>query len=72
MGPTTEQSRYVLEDAPFGLVTLIRLGEAVGVDMLLHKSGLAILSALYGRDFYSENDLDVDLPNVLASLAGRV
>lgn len=64
-GPTTEQSRYVLEDAPFGLAPLIRLGEAVGIDMALHRSGLAVLSALYGRDFASESDLIRDLGGVL-------
>jgi opine dehydrogenase len=68
LGPTTEQSRYVLEDAPFGLASLIQLGHAVGVDMVLHEAGLAILSALYGRDFNRENDLQVDLPSVLKSL----
>jgi opine dehydrogenase len=65
LGPTSEQSRYVLEDAPFGLASLIRLGSAAGVEMSLHKAGLAILSALYHRDFGSENDMMVDLPSLL-------
>lgn len=72
LGPTTEQSRYVLEDAPFGLASLIRLGHAAGVDMALHKAGLAILSALYGRDLDSENDLPVDLSILLEGLAEQV
>lgn len=71
LGPTTEQSRYVLEDAPFGLASLVRLGHAVGVDMALHEAGLTILSALYGRDFNRESDLQVNLPSVLASLENR-
>lgn len=66
LGPTTEQSRYVLEDAPFGLASLVKLGHAVGVEMALHEAGLKILSALYGRDFNSENDLQIDLAGVLA------
>ncbi|MBN9333936.1 NAD/NADP-dependent octopine/nopaline dehydrogenase family protein [Devosia sp.] len=69
LGPMTEQSRYVLEDAPFGLASLIRLGRAVGADMVLHEAGLAILSALYGRDFDSENDLLVDISSLLEGLA---
>lgn len=69
LGPTSEQSRYVLEDAPFGLASLVRLGRAVGVDMDLHQAGLAVLSALYGRDFASENDLQLDLAGVLRGVS---
>ncbi|KKB12148.1 hypothetical protein VE25_08825 [Devosia geojensis] len=61
LGPTSEQSRYVLEDAPFGLYPLVRLGEVVGVDLKLHRAGLHLLSALYDRDFAAENDLVDDL-----------
>ncbi|PXA96194.1 hypothetical protein DMC47_17940 [Nostoc sp. 3335mG] len=71
LGPTTEQSRYVLEDAPFGLASLIRLGHAAGVEMVLHRAGLAVLSALYGRDFDSENDLLADLPDTLDDLPSQ-
>ncbi|MDP9840387.1 opine dehydrogenase [Neorhizobium huautlense] len=56
-GPKTIDSRYVLEDVPFGLVPLLRLAEMAGIDLPLHRSGVAILSACYGRDFMSENDL---------------
>ena len=72
LGPTTEQSRYVLEDAPFGLAPLVRLGHAAGVDMALHNAGLAILSVVYGRDFDGESDLPVDLSNLLKGLAKQV
>ncbi|HWJ87188.1 MAG TPA: NAD/NADP octopine/nopaline dehydrogenase family protein [Pelagibacterium sp.] len=65
MGPTTEQSRYVLEDAPFGLAPLINLGRAAGVDMPLHHAGLTILSTLYGRDFAEENDLVGDVSGLV-------
>ncbi|SFZ85539.1 opine dehydrogenase [Devosia enhydra] len=70
LGPTGIETRYVLEDAPFGLVPLVRLGEALGLDPVLHRSGLALLSALYGRDFAAENDLVGDL-DIAALLAGR-
>lgn len=56
-GPRTVDSRYVLEDAPFGLVPMILLGRLTGNKATLHKSGLAILSAAYGRNFAAENDL---------------
>ncbi|QQA44311.1 NAD/NADP octopine/nopaline dehydrogenase family protein [Pelagovum pacificum] len=57
LGPTTPNSRYVLEDAPFGLVALVALGRATGREAVLHSAGLRLLSSLYGRDFEAENDL---------------
>lgn len=56
-GPKTIDSRYVLEDVPFGLVPLLYIAEMTDTDIPLHRSGVAILSACYGRDFMTENDL---------------
>ncbi|MCC2690874.1 MAG: octopine/nopaline dehydrogenase [Rhizobiaceae bacterium] len=56
-GPATADSRYVLEDVPFGLVMTAKLGRLAGRPAELHESGIRIFSALYGRDFNSENDL---------------
>lgn len=56
-GPTTADSRYVLEDVPFGLVATAKLGRLAGRPAELHESGIRIFSALYGRDFVAENDL---------------
>jgi opine dehydrogenase len=56
-GPSTAESRYVLEDVPFGLVMTVRLGRLAGRPALLHEAGVRIFSALYGRDFFAENDL---------------
>ncbi|WP_018067149.1 hypothetical protein [Martelella mediterranea] len=50
-------SRYVLEDAPFGLVALVALRRATGREAILHEAGLRLLSSLYGRDFATENDM---------------
>ncbi|WP_108460967.1 NAD/NADP octopine/nopaline dehydrogenase family protein [Devosia naphthalenivorans] len=69
LGPTTEQSRYVLEDAPYGLAPLVNLGRAFGVDMALHQAGLSLLSALYGRDFARENDLVDDVASLVSYIA---
>lgn len=69
LGPTTERSRYVLEDAPYGLASLVNLGQAFGVDMALHQAGLSLLSALYGRDFAQENDLTDDVPSLVSRIA---
>jgi opine dehydrogenase len=57
LGPTNLDTRYVLEDVPFGLVPTERLGRLVGAPAVLHESGINLLSATYGRDFRAENDL---------------
>jgi opine dehydrogenase len=56
-GPATMESRYVLEDAPFGLWPTILLGRLVRRPASLHEAGLAMLSAAYGRHLADENDL---------------
>jgi opine dehydrogenase len=56
-GPTTLDHRYVTEDVPFGLVPLIAIARAARVAVPLHESGVALLDAIYGRDFAAENDL---------------
>ena len=56
-GPTSASSRYVTEDAPFGLAVIVVLGNLCGRPAILHQSGLQILSSMYGRDFMNENDL---------------
>lgn len=56
-GPATADSRYVTEDVPFGLVPTVVLGDLVGRPARLHRAGIEIFSAMYGRDFMAENDL---------------
>lgn len=56
-GPTSIATRYVTEDVPFGLVTTQRLARLAGMAVPLHESGIRIFSALYGRDFVTENNL---------------
>jgi opine dehydrogenase len=56
-GPTSLTTRYITEDVPFGLVPTTVLAGIAGVAMPLHDAGIAIFSALYGRDFRAENDL---------------
>jgi opine dehydrogenase len=55
--PATLQTRYVLEDAPFGLHCTALLGRLAGRPATLHEAGVAMLSALYGRDLAADNDL---------------
>lgn len=57
LGPATLDTRYVLEDAPYGLLPTVLLGRLAGRPAVLHEAGLAVLSAAYGHDFTRENDL---------------
>lgn len=61
MGPTTIQTRYVLEDVPYGLTPTLYLANLAGISMPLHRSGVDILSACFGRDFAVENHILTDL-----------
>ncbi|MFD2739527.1 NAD/NADP octopine/nopaline dehydrogenase family protein [Sulfitobacter aestuarii] len=56
-GPATADSRYVTEDVPYGLALTVALGDLVGRPAELHRAGIAIFSAMYGRDFMAENAL---------------
>jgi opine dehydrogenase len=56
-GPASLDTRYITEDVPFGLVPSTVLGRIASVPMPLHEAGVSIFSALYGRDFRTENDL---------------
>jgi opine dehydrogenase len=55
--PASLDTRYVLEDAPFGLYPTILLARLCGRPAVLHEAGLAMLSALYGRDLAADNDI---------------
>ena len=57
LGPSVPDSRYVLEDVPYGLVLTVILGRLLNRPAVLHESGIMILSAMYGRDFMAENEL---------------
>lgn len=72
-GPKSTNTRYVLEDVPFGLIPTIHLAKAAGVAVPLHESGVRILSACYRRNFFEENDLLPELgPLDLSTLKQRV
>lgn len=60
-GPTTADSRYIFEDAPFGLVPTSLLGRLVGRPAILHEAGTRLFSAAMGRDLEADNDLLPDL-----------
>jgi opine dehydrogenase len=57
VGPATADSRYVTEDVPYGLLATVKLGALTDRPAKLHRAGIEIFSALYGRNFFSENQL---------------
>jgi opine dehydrogenase len=74
VGPKTANSRYVLEDVPFGLLPTAVLGRLAGRPATLHEAGMAIFSAAYGRDFVHDNDLlpELDLQALTATELQRL
>lgn len=56
-GPKSFDSRYIFEDAPFGLVPTALLGRLAGRPATLHEAGIAIMSAAAGRDLAADNDI---------------
>jgi opine dehydrogenase len=70
-GPTTIETRYILEDVPFGLLPTTLLARIAGRPAILHEAGIAIFSAAYGRDLTTDNNLLPELGlerHTLASL----
>ena len=57
IGPNTAESRYVIEDIPYGVQFTILLGRLVNKPAILHESGMAIFSAMYNRNFSKEDKL---------------
>lgn len=55
--PRDPRTRYVEEDAPFGLHPTALLARLLGRPAPLHEAGLLTLSAMYGRDLASDNDI---------------
>ncbi|WFS04025.1 NAD/NADP-dependent octopine/nopaline dehydrogenase family protein [Rhizobium tumorigenes] len=61
VGPKSADSRYVLEDVPFGLLQTVLLGQLSARPAVLHEAGVNIFSAAYGLDLAGTNDLLPDL-----------
>jgi opine dehydrogenase len=56
-GPTSLDTRFVLEDVPYGLVFNAALARIAGVPVPVTDSVVTLLSTLYARDFSTENPL---------------
>jgi opine dehydrogenase len=56
-GPTSLESRFVLEDVPFGLACNEALARIAGVAVPTTAATVTTLSTLYGRDFRAGNPL---------------
>lgn len=68
-GPASTETRYTLEDVPFGLVPTLAIAQIAGVAVPFHDAALRLISAIYTRDFAAENDLlpDLGLENLNAA-----
>ncbi|WEZ85793.1 NAD/NADP octopine/nopaline dehydrogenase family protein (plasmid) [Rhizobium sp. 32-5/1] len=66
-GPTTTDSRYILEDVPFGLLPTVLLGRIAGRPAILHEAGISMFAAAIDRDLEADNDL---LPDLLLAKLG--
>ena len=64
-GPTTLDTRFVLEDVPYGLVFNAALARVAGVDAPVTDAAITLHSTAYAQDFRSANPLIAAL-----SLAG--
>lgn len=56
-GPTTTDTRFVLEDVPYGLVFNAALAGLAGVATPVTEAAITLHSTLYGEDFRSGNPL---------------
>jgi len=52
--PTSISNRYVMEDAPYGLVPYTLLGEQIGVEMSNMRAMATIACSVTGRSFWQE------------------
>lgn len=57
LGPATVETRYTLEDVPYGLVPMVALARIAGTPAPLHETGIRLFSILYGRDLAAGNGL---------------
>ncbi|MFO1317175.1 MAG: NAD/NADP octopine/nopaline dehydrogenase family protein [Burkholderiales bacterium] len=56
-GPTTLDTRFVLEDVPYGLVCNAALARVVNVAVPVTDATITLVSTLYGMDFAQANPL---------------
>jgi opine dehydrogenase len=73
-GPTTLDTRFVLEDVPFGLAFTATVARIAGVRVPITHACIDILSALWGRPLAADNDLlpALDLGGVDAAGLARL
>lgn len=59
--PSSIDHRYFTEDLPYGLVPLVELGAALGIDLPVTRGLIDVVGALSGRDFRAEGRRLADL-----------
>jgi opine dehydrogenase len=74
-GPSAMETRWITQDIPFIIAVTVRLAEIADVSVPLHRAGIEVFSALYGRDLRQGNDLLTRLgleDTTVAALRARV
>ncbi|GKW23722.1 NAD/NADP octopine/nopaline dehydrogenase family protein [Pectobacterium polonicum] len=56
-GPTTLDTRFILEDTPYGLVFAEAMAKKVGLALPQHTSVINVVAAIWGRDFRRDNTI---------------
>ncbi|MEI7087571.1 NAD/NADP octopine/nopaline dehydrogenase family protein [Pectobacterium versatile] len=56
-GPTTLDTRFILEDTPYGLVFAEAMAKKVGLALTQHTSVINVVGAIWGRDFRRDNTI---------------
>ncbi|WP_282077740.1 NAD/NADP octopine/nopaline dehydrogenase family protein [Epibacterium ulvae] len=59
-GPRDPSTRYITEDIPFGTCFIETYAKKRGISTPLHSAAIDIVSAIYGRDFRTENKFGND------------
>lgn len=65
-GPDSLESRYLTEDIPYGLVSWVSMGEALGISMPVSKSLITLASSLMDTDYWEDGRTlsNIGLPDI--------
>jgi opine dehydrogenase len=57
VGPQVFEHRFILEDVPYALVFFLALGRVAGIPMPVTDACVTTASAIFGRDFRTQNEI---------------
>jgi len=56
-GPTTMDTRFIMEDTPYGLVFAEAVAQKAGIQLTLHSSVINVVAAIWDKDLRHENNI---------------